>query len=350
MSRPTEEDILAFERLRVVHRRQQEVFEKVWAALETARREPTVVVVTGPTGVGKTNLIELLRLEAAKAFKAQSNTTGRIPFLCVTAAPPQLDTFRFPDFFSSLLEAADDPKPGPSLRNKMTSGMLQYAARNMLRNRSPLVCCVDEAQHITYAVRDQRLRAHLDLVKWLAIETPGVPILLVGTYELLRFARLSGQLGRRIDRIAFTPYRFDAEDRAQFRAVLRFFRDRLPARMNLDVAEHEQYFFEGCVGAVGVLKPWFDRALRRAAQAGRITLSHDDFEETRLEYGRLETIAEEQASGLLQLRESEGSRSRLRERLGIPEPKTPTSVSTSSRTPGQRKLVRDPVGIEEEAA
>jgi hypothetical protein len=110
---------------------------------------------------------------------------------------------------------------------------------NVLRYRKPQIFCIDEAQHITYAVQEKRLAAHLDLIKWIALDSRR-PVLLVGTYELLAFSRLSGQLGRRMNHIPFAPYDWVREDQRQsFRLALRAFVTKLPARLSIDAVSDE---------------------------------------------------------------------------------------------------------------
>lgn len=67
-------------------------------------------------------------------------------------------------------------------------------------------------------------------MKWIASESTRA-VLLVGTYELLRFARVSGRLGRRVTHIAYRPYDWARDKhRREFKKALTFFLKQLPVR------------------------------------------------------------------------------------------------------------------------
>jgi hypothetical protein len=341
-------------KVRAEHPRQVSVHLEVRRSLEMHRSSGGVTVLTGPTGIGKTNLIERIRWESVKEYKALPalETDGQVPFLPVTAMPPQHDTFRFPSLFRSILDATDevlrDAHGARPAALNMTSDGLQTAALNVLKNRRPLVFCIDEAQHITYAVKEMRLAQHLDLIKWLATESKR-PLLLVGTYELLRFSRISGQLGRRVDHIAFSPYDWvDDQDRRDFFRCLRFFREKLPVRLGIDIEAdaHQRFLYAGCVGSVGLLKEWLERTLYRCLEDDRASITLEDLKKARMAGGKLEKIAEENEHGLEELRLIEGDDRRLAQMLGMVEEKAPPKRPAGALRPGTRKLTRDPVQVQ----
>lgn len=334
-----------FRKERVEHPLQKAVHEATMDSLDIAGREARITVVSGPTGVGKTNLVRRIQWEFLQAFKAQPQKPDAMPFLSVTAAPPQHSEFSFPAFFHALLTAADDPfaaNPYKLRRWYPTTAQLQAAALNVLRYRRPMTFCVDEAQHMTYARRDRTLEQYLDIIKWLATESM-VPILMVGTSELLRFGLLSGQLGRRTEIISFNPYRYDeGPELQQFTAAVRYLNKKLPLPLSFEIDEHRDDFYEGSVGAIGILKPWFDNALSRAISAHRRSIVWEDFARTRMKTGNLETIAQEISDSLDQQRLLDGDRDNLRKKLGMKKPAP--MRAPSALKPGQRALTRRPVG------
>jgi hypothetical protein len=219
---------------------------------------------------------------------------------------------------------------------------------NVLRHRRPLTFCIDEAQHMTYAGNVETLRMNIDNVKTIADESK-VPILMVGTYELLRFSRTTGQLGRRVRHIGFAPYRADKADLKLFLAAANFFRDRLPdAKLSFQPSAHLNMLFAGSVGSVGLLKQWFERALYRAVAAGRSLITLLDFQSERMDIGKLEKIAQENIDGLEEMALLRGNEQHLHQMLGLvptPPPSSPTPKASPARV-GERALGRDPVGIE----
>jgi len=327
------------------------VLERLDRAIAKRQKTGGAIVLTGPTGIGKSTLIKLLQVRLIKAFKERGAPAGLMPFLGVTAIPPLYDTYRFASLFEQILEEADEPlrdKPTSRPAEYRTSDALERAAINVLRYREPGLFAIDEAQHMTYAVREQRLAAHLDLVKWIASESKR-PVLLVGTWELLRFARVSGQLGRRMKHIEFLPYDWASDpDRADFRRIVRFFVQKLPVRIGLDPADDAdlRLLFAGCLGSVGLLKEWFEEALHDCYSDGRDRISRDQFIAARAPKGKLLRIARENEQGLLELKLMNDDPDRDIERLlGMND--RPASVTAPPRPkllPGTRKPVRDPVG------
>ena len=110
----------------------------------------------------------------------------------------------------------------------------------------------------------RKLQDQLDSIKSLANLTKTVHVL-VGTYELLPFRNLSGQLSRRSVDIHFPRYRADRrEDYLAFQSVLFTFQRHLPLVGNTDLVKDFDFCYERSIGCVGVLKDWLTRALAMA--------------------------------------------------------------------------------------
>lgn len=351
-----------FLRLRIAHRRQREVSDEVWQLLTSAQHSREITVLVGPTGVGKTNLIESIEQEAGVRFKDLGSPVGRAAHLRVNAAPPQNNTFRFPGLYRGILNAADDYfAQRVHLGRLRTSDELQDAAVKVLKYRSPLVFCIDEAQHITYAVQSARLEQHLDNLKYLADQIPS-PMLLVGSRELLRFSLLSAQLARRVRQVPFLPYRPVAAELPAYLGVVKILLDAMPVAFSFLLKNHRDFFFEGGAGSVGLLKQWFNRVVEEAIAVNSNNVTIDDFTRHRMPLGKLTLIAKEYAQMQGQMAQLAGSASALRLALGYPAP-TPTATATltplaaaapgedtdaqvtsPALKPGERVLGRDSVG------
>ena len=79
--------------------------------------------------------------------------------------------------------------------------------------------------------------------------------MLFGTYDLLAFHNLNGQLSRRSVEIHLRRYRADREDdRRSFVNTVHSFAQRLPFPGSPDLAADWDYLYERSVGCVGVLK------------------------------------------------------------------------------------------------
>src|SRR5205823_3326489 len=101
---------------------------------------------------------------------------------------------------------------------------------------------------------------------------------LVGTYDLLNFGQLNGQIGRRCYPVHFPRYLLQREaDCLEFQSALVSLLEQVPLRCDVEtlVGTYWVYFYEGCIGAIGVLKDWLMRAVSTALDEGLDRLSLD---------------------------------------------------------------------------
>ena len=81
----------------------------------------------------------------------------------------------------------------------------RYAVEQTLRHRRPVAVMIDEAQHLAKVASGRRLLDQLDVIKSIANRTDTVHVLF-GTYDLLAFRNLNGQLSRRSVDVHFPRY------------------------------------------------------------------------------------------------------------------------------------------------
>src|SRR6266700_1479699 len=95
---------------------------------------------------------------------------------------------------------------------------------------------------------------------------------LIGTYDLLPFCNLDGQMiGRSLD-IHFPRYRSTEKDLSQFKNVLRTFQDALPFVEETDILlKHWEFCYERSIGCVGNLRLMLVRAVHAALWANAKT-------------------------------------------------------------------------------
>ena len=78
-----------------------------------------------------------------------------------------------------------------------------------------------------------------------------------------------------------------------------------------------QYYFEGCLGCVGILKDWLTRALVQALSEGAPTLNRWHADRVSWLPDQLEKMAQETLYGESVFDRDEASRVRLRRMLGL---------------------------------
>ena len=233
------------------------------------------------------------------------------------------------------------------------------ALEDALRYRRLRAFIVDEAQHLTKMASGRKLQDQLDCVKSLANMT-GTVHLLVGTYELLTLRNLSGQLSRRSADVHFRRYRADsAADAKAFQSVLWDFQRHLPVAQEPELLRHWQYCYERTIGCVGVLKTWLMKSLAEVIRVGAPSITLQHLEKHALSVSQCVSMSTEALQGEEALSDTEESRDKLHDLLGI---KTQSPVSAESESEGtlspkpvhhrvaQRKPYRDPIGINPHAA
>ena len=80
--------------------------------------------------------------------------------------------------------------------SRAVSTEYRYAVEQAVRYRRPVAVMIDEAQHLGKIPSGRRLLDQLDVIKSIANQTKTAHVLF-GTYDLLAFRNLNGQLARR---------------------------------------------------------------------------------------------------------------------------------------------------------
>lgn len=325
----------------------------------------SLILVLGPTGVGKTTLrCKLEQLLAEQMASVLTADPGRLPFVSVEATVPEASRFRWRDYFSQFLAGAREPLIQRKVplncdylppTGSLTGSQLEQAAVQLLRYRRPAAVFIDEAQHLSRVASGRRLIDQLDVIKSMANRTQ-TPHVLLGTYELLAFRNLSSQLSRRSVDLHFPRYRAENDEDIQiFKNVLGTFQDQFPTSEPPNLIQHWEFLYERSVGCVGVLKDWLMRAAIGALKGAERTVNLARLEKTALSVPQCEKILAESREGEMRLAENEESRLDFRNSLGLhpavtscqaqrAAPKTKMPKQTKRKTVGQRDPRRDIVG------
>ena len=279
LTQPTAERLAYFAAKVVAHPRLVDAHRAVHDALRQPTA-PSLIVLYGPTGVGKTTL--RLRLEQqliTEALPALERDTARVPVLAVEAIAPESGQFKWKDHYARALVSLNEPQLDrkvmvnaavnpdavrPTIRRSAAAPALRWVLEQCLRQRRVGVCLIDEAQHLKRLASGRRLLDQMDTLKSLAATT-GTMHVLIGTYELLgltSLTNLSAQLSRRTVEIHFGRYRASVDkDRLAFKSVLLTFQRQLPVSEEPELVGLWERLYEGCLGCVGILKSWLNRAL-----------------------------------------------------------------------------------------
>jgi hypothetical protein len=360
-----------FERFTMAHPRLMHVKERLLDAIRSAA-PGSLVLVLGPTGVGKTTLrLKCEQVLATEMMAALQRDPGRLPFVSVEAVASLTGSFNWRDHFTRMLRRMEEPLIADKLNEQRIGGErsptgrytpgpraagfeLQYAVEQALSHRCPAAVFVDEAQHLGRITSGRKLSDQLDVIKSIANRTQTVHVLL-GTNDLLAFRNLSGQLSRRCIDVHFSRYRADSKDDLEtFKNVLRTFQAQMPIP-SIDLVQAWDFLYERSLGCVGILKEWLLRALTTALADGKTTLTRTYLKQSALSASQCEKILAEAKEGEMRLDEADGSCSRLRLLIGLDETRPDESQERQRvdaipipmkrrRRAGQRSPKRDKVG------
>ncbi len=313
-----------------------------------------IALVLGCTGSGKTTLIKKILQKVITARQAEAEVDKTmIPIVSFEAIGPESGSVNMKVFMKSYLKGLKEPlineKDGsiwevtedePHSYDPWRDSFydLEDSAVTAVRYRRPVAIIIDEAHLLTKVTSAKRLQDHLNVLKTIANKTQTLHIL-VGTYELLPFRNLSGQLSRRSVDVHLRRYRYEVEKEFTiFKNVIHTFEAHMPLWEESHLIKHADFLYERSIGCVGILKVWLKKAFKRTLKNNLERITFQNLEATAHTVAQCQKMATEALEGESQLIQDESSQKHLQMLLGIVPP-TATLVRPLP-VPAGKKIVK----------
>ena len=369
LNQSSEDRLAYFEQHTIEHPKLKKVFNQLLDAIDKPDKG-SLLFVCGPTGVGKTTLIEkIIEKLVERSLKQLEIDRGRIPVLSVEAVAPESGNFNWKDFYTRSLIEMEEPlidykidygekgirrnsEGEIIIESRVSSPILHRSLEKCLKYRRPDIFLIDEAHHFGIMSSGQKLKNQLECLKSLA-NMSSTNLGLLGTYDLLTFRNLGGQLSRRSIDIHFPRYNVNnKQDLIAFVTVLKTFQKHIPLSEEPDLLSNWEYFYERSLGCIGILKDWLTRTLRDVLDKQIETVELKHFKVRALSVSQCKQILTEIEEGEKDFEETQKDRDELRSALGLTkifQPQKPKKSNKKNSKVGQRKPTRDTIGQKKNA-
>ncbi|QOX77912.1 ATP-binding protein [Trichlorobacter lovleyi] len=358
------QSVNAFKETTLNHPRLAQTIKKLGLAIRQAELG-SLVFVFGPTGVGKSTLAGYMREKLDMELRANGGfDASSLPAAIIEAPYPDAREFSWKEFYRRCLAVLHDPCAHKKVADPRCAAFtwparldsrapgheLRMAFENALLYRKVRVLIIDEAHHIAKGTSAASLTEQLTYIKSLANLT-GTVFVMVGTYELLAFRNLSGQVSRRSLDVHFPRYRLDDEQEKRiFHSIVKSFAHILPLPCDVNLHEMMDELYVGSLGCVGLLSGWLLKAVKLAIDDGDGTLRKCNLDDAMYSHDQMNKMIDELLEGEQLLTPPKDSLNLLKTRLGVAGGIGPAKMDVSTEQkkrnpPFTRKPVRDPVGV-----
>jgi DNA polymerase III delta prime subunit len=334
---------------------QTHLLHTIWEPADVAH-----VVVCGPSGVGKSKLAEVLARRLNTPKSALNGHSLRRALL-INTRPSDGALFHRTNFYQKGLallgkttidrriqmdittaeHLVEKKKPKGKATAYPDNPEVRDAYEEELRRLALRTVILDEAQHLIESGDGKQIKEQLNWIKSMATETDVLHIL-IGTYDLLPFCNLDGQMARRGSEFHFARYHIENETDCQaFRNAFSSLLKQIPLGVDhYGLLQRWWYFFEGSLGCIGILKQWLVRALYRALREAGADLTRAHLEKSVLPDAKWERMRADARSGEAEFEYADNQNGYLSNLASLPTfvPKPPDLASTPRSQPAPQDV------------
>ncbi len=241
-----------------------------------------IVLLIGPTGVGKSTLIKTLGEQMISRERAEIDADpSYVPVAMMVAPASGGPGFSWKMFYSVLGKALREPLMEKKLETRIegdktfvrlpgsgsTLAGMKLAVADIIKSRRTKLVVVDEAVPMLRPAPGNSLENHMDTIKTMVDND--MTLVLVGSYDLLELASKGDQVARRSAIVHFRRYLTGIpEDERAFRKALQQLQKFMPLQDMPDLTDRALELQTTCIGCVGILKTVLLSTLNSALHNG----------------------------------------------------------------------------------
>jgi len=267
-----------------------------------------ILMVVGPTGVGKTTLINY-SVSKLNEFVEKYPEKGFTAPLVLEAPAPEKGSFNWASFYSSALNTLSEPgvhaksnldksvamlskTESPLLTSKFSSIKLRELFEQSIRNLRPIAIFIDEIQHLVKCKTEKRKTDNLDVIKSLSNTLP-TSFILTGTYEAREMMYHGGQLSRRVHVEHFQRYQNSDAEMAIFNQVFKSIIHQYEIPTTKAVMNNIDFLYNHSLGCIGILATWLRISIEHGISENSKELQMKHLQKSRLNNIQLSSILQE---------------------------------------------------------
>lgn len=275
---PAEEKLKFFSEVVIGHDLFDEKMQEIDYHVQS-RLKGTMIMLVGPSGVGKTSMGDTACSTINKGFFTRfPDDLHTIPAASIEAWAPENEKFDWTDFYEQLLAVLQVPLIEATLPEvkrviagrEMWLPMLSNGGRPNLRDlrkrlrravtdRRPSMLFVDEASNILVAPKDKRIKRQANTLRSIVNKVDTL-LVLSGAYDLYDLVLQTGQLARRGQIVHMRGY-LKSEEKSFCKALIAL-QNAMPLEMPCSLMDHADLLAEQSLRTVGHLKYILLRVLR----------------------------------------------------------------------------------------
>lgn len=347
-----------FDELVVRHAIFLELRDELLAAIQDGARG-RVIMIVGPTGVGKTWLsLDVIEILIDYVEKNPELGYGRPLFL--EAESPEYGEFSWRSFYVQGLRKLGEPairskrnidrlieelrlgKPIPTYQ-PLKVHELRTLYLQALEELRPIAVFVDEVASMGKSHSHENRGGNLNVLKSFSNQRTTIHVLL-GTIDAKKMLYHEAQTARRVEPVPFWHYSRVNPDVSYFVKIMKETLEEVGVVAEHSLFQDEQFIYAHSLGLAGVGIDWLRRSTERMFRARSKVLKKEHLQTTRLSNLQLSAMARD-----MKVFEREYSETKdfdvhkFFDEAGTNATSKSAPVTVAARRPGQRNPTRDPV-------